>query len=193
MVINVSPGAAYEGQIGQSAYAATKAGNHRHEHARSTRTGFDRGACQRDRPGSFMTAMVASLDEKAERAERADGSRSVWATARVCALLHLHHRKRLRQWRTVRLMPRRACGRSKSGWSLCVSNPALLEITNEIGRLFRRCSYASSRQPRLCRWRNPHHVRRGPDIRACGGERVDCSARPALACTWRSMHPMTIG
>jgi len=64
VVINVSSGAAYEGQIGQSAYAATKAGVIGMNMPAARELGAIGVRVNAIAPGLFLTAMVASLDEK---------------------------------------------------------------------------------------------------------------------------------
>jgi NAD(P)-dependent dehydrogenase (short-subunit alcohol dehydrogenase family) len=64
VVINVSSGAAYEGQIGQSAYAATKAGIIGMNMPAARELGSVGVRVNAIAPGLFLTAMVANLDEK---------------------------------------------------------------------------------------------------------------------------------
>jgi NAD(P)-dependent dehydrogenase (short-subunit alcohol dehydrogenase family) len=64
VVINVSSGAAYEGQIGQSAYAATKAGVIGLNMPAARELGAVGVRVNAIAPGLFLTTMVASLDEK---------------------------------------------------------------------------------------------------------------------------------
>ena len=64
VVINVSSGAAYEGQIGQSAYAATKAGVIGMNMPAARELGAIGVRVNAIAPGLVLTAMVASLDEK---------------------------------------------------------------------------------------------------------------------------------
>ena len=137
MVINVSSGAAYEGQIGQSAYAATKAGIIGMNMPAARELGSIGVRVNAIAPGLFLTAMVASLDEKVLSVlKEPDGSAEASGRhARVCALLRLHHRKRLRQWRNHSPRCRVTdAGEIKSGCAFwLLSSSALLEITNEIG------------------------------------------------------------
>ena len=64
VVINVSSGAAYEGQVGQSAYAATKAGIIGMNMPAARELGSVGVRVNAIAPGLFLTTMVASLDEK---------------------------------------------------------------------------------------------------------------------------------
>jgi NAD(P)-dependent dehydrogenase (short-subunit alcohol dehydrogenase family) len=64
VVINVSSGAAYEGQIGQCAYASTKAGIIGMNMPAARELGSVGVRVNAIAPGLFLTAMVASLDEK---------------------------------------------------------------------------------------------------------------------------------
>jgi len=64
VVINVSSGAAYEGQIGQCAYAATKAGIIGMNMPAARELGAIGVRVNAIAPGLFLTAMVAALDAK---------------------------------------------------------------------------------------------------------------------------------
>jgi len=64
VVINVSSGAAYEGQIGQCAYAATKAGIIGMNMPAARELGAIGVRVNAIAPGLFLTPMVAALDEK---------------------------------------------------------------------------------------------------------------------------------
>jgi len=64
VVINVSSGAAYEGQIGQCAYAATKAGIIGMNMPAARELGAIGVRVNAIAPGLFLTPMVAGLDEK---------------------------------------------------------------------------------------------------------------------------------
>jgi 3-hydroxyacyl-CoA dehydrogenase/3-hydroxy-2-methylbutyryl-CoA dehydrogenase len=64
VVINVSSGAAYEGQIGQSAYSATKAAIIGMNMPAARELGAIGVRVNAIAPGLFLTPMVASLDEK---------------------------------------------------------------------------------------------------------------------------------
>lgn len=64
VVINVSSGAAYEGQIGQSAYAATKAAVIGMNMPAARELGAIGVRVNAIAPGLFLTTMVAGLDEK---------------------------------------------------------------------------------------------------------------------------------
>jgi 3-hydroxyacyl-CoA dehydrogenase/3-hydroxy-2-methylbutyryl-CoA dehydrogenase len=64
VVINVSSGAAYEGQVGQSAYAATKAGVIGLNMPAARELGAIGVRVNAIAPGLFLTTMVAALDEK---------------------------------------------------------------------------------------------------------------------------------
>jgi NAD(P)-dependent dehydrogenase (short-subunit alcohol dehydrogenase family) len=64
VVINISSGAAYEGQIGQTAYAATKAGVIGMNIPAARELGAIGVRVNAIAPGLFLTAMVAALDEK---------------------------------------------------------------------------------------------------------------------------------
>lgn len=64
VVINVSSGAAYEGQIGQTAYAATKAGVIGMNIPAARELAAVGVRVNAIAPGLFLTAMVAALDEK---------------------------------------------------------------------------------------------------------------------------------
>ncbi len=64
VVINVSSGAAYEGQIGQCAYAATKAGIIGMNMPAARELGAIGVRVNANAPGLFLTSMVAALDAK---------------------------------------------------------------------------------------------------------------------------------
>jgi NAD(P)-dependent dehydrogenase (short-subunit alcohol dehydrogenase family) len=64
VVINVSSGAAYEGQVGQCAYAATKAGVIGMNMPAARELGAIGVRVNAIAPGLFLTTMVAGLDEK---------------------------------------------------------------------------------------------------------------------------------
>ncbi|QZP30794.1 SDR family NAD(P)-dependent oxidoreductase [Pseudomonas sp. DR48] len=64
VVINVSSGAAYEGQVGQCAYAATKAGVIGMNMPAARELGEIGVRVNAIAPGLFLTTMVAGLDEK---------------------------------------------------------------------------------------------------------------------------------
>lgn len=64
VVINVSSGAAYEGQVGQCAYAATKAGVIGMNMPAARELGAIGVRVNAIAPGLFLTSMVAGLDEK---------------------------------------------------------------------------------------------------------------------------------
>jgi len=64
VVINVSSGAAYEGQIGQTAYAATKAAIIGMNMPAARELGAIGVRVNAIAPGLFLTTMVAGLDEK---------------------------------------------------------------------------------------------------------------------------------
>ena len=64
VVINISSGAAYEGQIGQSAYAATKAGVIGMNIPAARELASVGVRVNAIAPGLFLTAMVAALDDK---------------------------------------------------------------------------------------------------------------------------------
>ena len=64
VVINVSSGAAYEGQVGQCAYAATKAGVNGMNMPAARELGAIGVRVNAIAPGLFLTTMVAGLDEK---------------------------------------------------------------------------------------------------------------------------------
>lgn len=64
VVINVSSGAAYEGQIGQGAYSATKAGVIGLNMPAARELGSIGVRVNAIAPGLFLTTMVAALDEK---------------------------------------------------------------------------------------------------------------------------------
>src|SRR5208282_6822702 len=64
VVINVSSGAAYEGQIGQCGYAATKAGIIGMNMPAARELGAIGVRVNAIAPGLFLTAMVAALDAK---------------------------------------------------------------------------------------------------------------------------------
>lgn len=64
VVINVSSGAAYEGQIGQCAYSATKAGIIGMNMPAARELGSIGVRVNAIAPGLFLTPMVAGLDEK---------------------------------------------------------------------------------------------------------------------------------
>ena len=64
VVINVSSGAAYEGQIGQTAYAATKAAIIGMNMPAARELGAIGVRVNAIAPGLFLTSMVAALDEK---------------------------------------------------------------------------------------------------------------------------------
>ncbi|MGO9684520.1 MAG: SDR family NAD(P)-dependent oxidoreductase [Beijerinckiaceae bacterium] len=64
VVINVSSGAAYEGQIGQCAYAATKAGIIGMNMPAARELGSIGVRVNAIAPGLFLTTMVAALDDK---------------------------------------------------------------------------------------------------------------------------------
>ena len=64
VVINVASGAAYEGQIGQCAYAATKAGIIGMNIPAARELGAVGVRVNAIAPGLFLTPLVASLDEK---------------------------------------------------------------------------------------------------------------------------------
>ncbi len=64
VVINVSSGAAYEGQVGQSAYSATKAGIIGMSMPAARELGAIGVRVNAIAPGLFLTPMVAALDEK---------------------------------------------------------------------------------------------------------------------------------
>lgn len=64
VVINVSSGAAYEGQVGQCAYAATKAGIIGMNMPAARELGAIGVRVNAIAPGLFLTPMVAALDEK---------------------------------------------------------------------------------------------------------------------------------
>jgi NAD(P)-dependent dehydrogenase (short-subunit alcohol dehydrogenase family) len=64
VVINVSSGAAYEGQMGQCAYSATKAGVIGLNMPAARELGAIGVRVNAIAPGLFLTAMVAALDEK---------------------------------------------------------------------------------------------------------------------------------
>ena len=64
VVINISSGAAYEGQIGQSAYGSTKAGVIGLNMPAARELGAIGVRVNAIAPGLFLTPMVAALDEK---------------------------------------------------------------------------------------------------------------------------------
>lgn len=64
VVINVSSGAAYEGQVGQCAYAATKAGIIGMNMPAARELGAIGVRVNAIAPGLFLTTMVAGLDDK---------------------------------------------------------------------------------------------------------------------------------
>jgi NAD(P)-dependent dehydrogenase (short-subunit alcohol dehydrogenase family) len=64
VVINISSGAAYEGQIGQVGYAATKAGVIGINMPAARELGAIGVRVNAIAPGLFLTPMVQSLDEK---------------------------------------------------------------------------------------------------------------------------------
>lgn len=64
VVINVSSGAAYEGQLGQCAYSATKAGVIGLNMPAARELGSIGVRVNAIAPGLFLTSMVAALDEK---------------------------------------------------------------------------------------------------------------------------------
>ncbi|MOA21121.1 3-oxoacyl-[acyl-carrier-protein] reductase FabG [compost metagenome] len=64
VVINVSSGAAYEGQIGQGAYSATKAGVIGLNMPAARELAAIGVRVNAIAPGLFLTSMVAALDEK---------------------------------------------------------------------------------------------------------------------------------
>lgn len=64
VVINVSSGAAYEGQVGQCAYSATKAGVIGMNMPAARELGAIGVRVNAIAPGLFLTAMVAALDDK---------------------------------------------------------------------------------------------------------------------------------
>jgi NAD(P)-dependent dehydrogenase (short-subunit alcohol dehydrogenase family) len=64
VVINISSGAAYEGQIGQSAYASSKAGVIGLNMPAARELGAIGVRVNAIAPGLFLTPMVAALDEK---------------------------------------------------------------------------------------------------------------------------------
>ena len=64
VVINVSSGAAYEGQVGQSAYAASKAAIIGMNMPAARELGAIGVRVNAIAPGLFLTRMVAALDEK---------------------------------------------------------------------------------------------------------------------------------
>ena len=64
VVINVSSGAAYEGQVGQCAYSATKAGIIGMNIPAARELGAIGVRVNAIAPGLFLTPMVAGLDEK---------------------------------------------------------------------------------------------------------------------------------
>jgi 3-hydroxyacyl-CoA dehydrogenase / 3-hydroxy-2-methylbutyryl-CoA dehydrogenase len=64
VVINVSSGAAYEGQVGQCAYSATKAGIIGMNMPAARELGAIGVRVNAIAPGLFLTTMVAGLDEK---------------------------------------------------------------------------------------------------------------------------------
>ena len=83
MCVNTASIAAYDGQIGQVAYAASKGGVVGHDaarRARPRRVGHPRRA--RSRPGLFDTPLLAALPEEAREALGAGRSRSPRASGR---------------------------------------------------------------------------------------------------------------
>ena len=135
VVINVSSGAAYEGQIGQSAYAATKAAMIGMNMPAARELGAIGVRVNAIAPGLFLTPMVAALDEKILISLKEQRNRpSAWAT---CASSRIaapsSSRTPMSTARPCASTPRRACERSRVKRSVACFMLASEEIKNEIG------------------------------------------------------------